>query len=92
MPEQVENMIDNTSAYVYCDFSFQNPYKGTGDDRAAKRTKKNDDKVDVNERWEENNPGFELTAESEPGSPSSPEDWHSRVPSVSFFSFVSMTT
>lgn len=59
----------------------KNPYKGTGDDRAAKRTKKNDDKVDVNERWEENNPGFELTAESEPGSPSSPEDWHSRVPS-----------
>jgi len=60
--------------------SRENPCKEeTG--RAAKRVKKNE-KVDVNELWEELHAGNELLSDSDPEGESPPqqEDWHNRVP------------
>ena len=57
----------------------ENPCKDENG-RAAKRSRRNNEKVDVNRLWEEENQEVATDSDTDTDSPPSPEDWHSLIP------------
>lgn len=78
------NNAKSTSELRY--YLLQKPHGTSQGGRAAKRVRKNEDgAVNVDDLWEEKNPGVEPGEDSDCDTAPSPEDWHSRVPNVRHF-------